>query len=105
KKILHGEAPYDVFVRWKPVKEQPIGWEPDLNDGVVVNIRPWITEARIYKAMKPGILRICPNIKYTKDRGKEPIRDPKDFPWFKGSTDRIINHHLPLEEKRRARAI
>jgi hypothetical protein len=103
KKILDGEAPYDVFVRWKPLKQQPIGWEPDLNDGVRMNIRPWITEARLYKATQPGILRITPNIKYTKDRGNEPARDPQDFPWFRGSTDRINDHHLSLEEKRRAR--
>ena len=45
KRILVGEAPYDIFVRWKPLKEQPTGWEPDLNDGVRVNIRPWIAEA------------------------------------------------------------
>jgi hypothetical protein len=105
KKILEGEAPYDIFVRWKPLKEQPIGWDPDLNDGVRVNIRPWITEARLYRATKPGILRITPNIKYTKDRGKEPGRDPKEFPWFRGSTDRINDHHLSLGEKRRARGL
>ena len=27
-----------------------------------------------------GILRIKPNIKWEKDRGKEPVRDKKDFP-------------------------
>ena len=27
--ILEGETPYDIFVRWKPIEEQPIGWEPD----------------------------------------------------------------------------
>ncbi len=32
--ILEGEAPYDIFVRWKPIEQQPIGWHPDLNDGV-----------------------------------------------------------------------
>ncbi|MEK7995962.1 MAG: N-6 DNA methylase, partial [Planctomycetota bacterium] len=105
KKIFEGGSPFDIFVRWKPLKEQPIGWEPDLNDGVRVNIRPWITEARLYKATKPGILRITPNIKYTKDRGKEPARDPKEFPWFKGSMDRINDYHLSLEEKKRARGL
>ncbi len=34
KLILAGEPPYDIFVRWKPLHEQPIGWNPDLNDGV-----------------------------------------------------------------------
>ena len=32
--ILAGEPPYDIFVRWKPLHQQPIGWEPDINDGV-----------------------------------------------------------------------
>jgi hypothetical protein len=40
--ILEGEAPYDIFVRWKSLEKQPIGWEPDLNDGVRLNIRPFV---------------------------------------------------------------
>ena len=105
KKILDGEKPYDLFIRWKSLKEQPLGWDPDLNDGVCVNIRPWITEARLYRATKAGILRIVPNIKYGKDRGKEPARDPKEFPWFKASTERNNDIHLTLEEKRCARGL
>ena len=31
KRILEGEKPYDIFVRWKSIDKQPIGWEPDLN--------------------------------------------------------------------------
>jgi len=38
--IRDGQSPYDIFVRWKPLDQQPIGWEPDLNDGVRLNIRP-----------------------------------------------------------------
>jgi predicted RNase H-like HicB family nuclease len=41
-------------------KTQPIGWNPDLNDGVRMNIRPFV---------QAGILRKNPNIKWTKDRG------------------------------------
>jgi hypothetical protein len=41
--ILEGESPYDIFVRWKPIEKQPIGWEPDLNDGVRLNIRPFMS--------------------------------------------------------------
>lgn len=41
--ILAGEAPYDIFVRWKPIEQQPIGWNPDLNDGVRLNIRPFLS--------------------------------------------------------------
>jgi hypothetical protein len=105
KKILEGENPYDLFIRWKPLREQPIGWNPDLNNGVRMNIRPWITQARLYRATKPGILRITPNIKYGKDRGKEPDRDQKDFPWFKDTRDRTNDIHLSLHEKRRARGL
>jgi len=61
--ILEGEPPYDIFVRWKSAEEQSIGWEPDLNDGVRLNIYPF---------MQTGILRKRPNIKWGKDRGKNP---------------------------------
>lgn len=73
--ILAGEPPYDIFVRWKPLHEQPIGWNPDINDGVRVNIRPFVTA---------GVLRGKVNVKWTKDRGKEPesIRPKAQFPWF-----------------------
>jgi hypothetical protein len=91
EKILEGEPPYDIFVRWKPLEKQPIGWEPDLNDGVRMNIRPFVTA---------GVLRKNPNIKWKKDRGK----DVESAPWyhlFKG--DRINDHHLTVKEKREAR--
>ena len=41
KLILEGEPPYDLFVRWKPLSKQAIGWHPDINDGVRMNIRPF----------------------------------------------------------------
>ncbi len=85
EKILAGEKPYDLFVRWKPLKEQPIGWEPDINDGVRMNLRPWLT-ATLTPSTKPKkgscILRVTPKINYGKDRGKEPMRLKEDFPWF-----------------------
>ena len=40
--ILEGEEPYDIFVRWKSLAQQPFGWDPDLDDGVRQNIRPFI---------------------------------------------------------------
>ena len=40
--ILEGEPPHDIYVRWKPKHEQPIGWDPDINDGVRLNIRPFV---------------------------------------------------------------
>ena len=86
KKILEGEPPYDIFVRWKPLHQQAIGWDPDINDGVRLNIRPFLS-AQLRKGGKTGagILRAKPGtIKWAKDRGKEPIRSKEEFPWFWG---------------------
>lgn len=83
--ILTGEPPYDLFVRWKPLAEQPIGWEPDINDGVRINIRPFMTAKPLGARAKGAcILRVTPKIKWDKDRGKEPQRAREDFPWFWG---------------------
>ncbi|MGP5891746.1 Eco57I restriction-modification methylase domain-containing protein [Pseudomonas aeruginosa] len=104
--ILEGEKPYDIFVRWKPLAEQPIGWTPDLNDGVRLNIRPFLY-ARDVSKKGAGILRWAPNIKWTKDRGK----DVESAPWYRlgleygeGEGARINDHHLSLAQKRAARS-
>ena len=99
--ILEGEAPFDIFVRWKPLHLQPIGWDPDLNDGVRMNIRPFV---------EAGVLRLPRNklgIKWEPDRGK----DVPSAPWYKlgpiyGEPEgtRINDHHLTLAEKQAARA-
>jgi len=86
KKILDGQPPYDIFVRWKPLHAQAIGWDPDINDGVRLNIRPFLV-AELRKGGKTGagILRTKPgNIKWGKDRGKDASRSKEDFPWFWG---------------------
>jgi hypothetical protein len=82
--ILHGEPPYDIFVRWKPLYEQPIGWTPDLNDGVRMNIRPFMLAELSRGRRGAGVLRFPPKIKWTNDRGKEHKRPPEDYPWFWG---------------------
>ncbi len=83
--ILAGEPPYDLFVRWKPLHEQPIGWEPDINDGVRLNIRPFMTAKPLgARAKGASILRTMPKIKWDKDRGKELQRAREDYPWFWG---------------------
>ena len=85
EKILEGEKPYDLFIRWKPLHQQPIGWEPDINDGVRLNIRPWLqtTLAPVTRPKKGAcVLRFTPKINYGKDRGKEPHRPKEDYPWF-----------------------
>ncbi len=81
--ILVGEDPYDIYVRWKAPHEQPMGWEPDLDDGVRLNIRPLVTA---------GVLRVRFRIHWRKDRGKDP-----------GGAERRNDIHLTLTEKRSAR--
>lgn len=83
KLILEGEPPYDIYVRWKQLQEQPVGWEPDVNDGVRLNIRPFMTA---------GVLRAEPNIKWGIDRGKNPDGSARDN-----------DIHLSLKDKLDAR--
>jgi hypothetical protein len=82
-RIINGEAPYDIFVRWKPLTRQAIGWEPDIDDGVRLNIRPFLTaRVRNGRSDRATILRTRPSIHWKKDRGGEPRRDKDDYPWF-----------------------
>jgi len=104
--ILAGEAPYDIFVRWKPIDEQPIGWNPGLNDGVRLNIRPFLSVPDVGKK-GAGVLRDKPkSLHWEKDRGS----DVPSAPWYDlglqyggKEGDRINDHHLTLAEKRAAR--
>lgn len=83
EKILEGEPPYDIFVRWKPLHQQPLGWEPDLDDGVRINIRPFMTAKPLNaRGKNASILRVAPRIKWDKDRGNEPSRPKAEYPWF-----------------------
>ena len=98
--ILAGEPPYDIFVRWKPLHQQPLGWEPDINDGVRMNIRPFV-EASVLRIPRAKL-----GIKWEADRGK----DVASAPWFKlgpivGEPEgtRINDHHTTLAEKKAAR--
>ena len=85
KLILKGEPPYDLFSRWRPLHEQPVGWAPHVDDGVRVNIRPFM-RAELQSGGRKGacILRFRPKITWKKDVGKEPrtLRAREDFPWF-----------------------
>ncbi|MCX2941503.1 N-6 DNA methylase [Rahnella perminowiae] len=103
--ILEGEKGLDIFVRWKALEEQPIGWNPDINDGVRLNIRPFMLAKDVGKK-GAGVLRVQPNIHWKKDRGT----DVESAPWYKlglqyggNLGDRINDHHLTLAEKREAR--
>lgn len=97
-KIIEGESPFDIFVRWKPLDEQPLGWDPDHDDGVRLNIRPFMT-ADILREQPKGIA-------WKKDRGA----DVPSAPWYDlgpcydgKQGDRINDHHTTLAEKRTAR--
>ena len=106
--ILEGEPPFDLFVRWKPLEEQAIGWEPDINDGVRLNIRPFMAQDLPGGKKGAGILRAKPNIYWKKDRGKEPVRDQGQYPWFwmngKFTGERVNDVHFGITDKRTARA-
>jgi hypothetical protein len=102
---LPGQGGLDIFVRWKSLAEQPIGWNPDLNDGVRLNIRPFM-QAKDVGKKEAGVLRFKPNIHWKKDRGT----DVASAPWFDlgleyggKQGDRINDHHLTLAEKKAAR--
>ncbi len=78
---MTGEPPCDLFVRWKPLGEQAIGWEPDLNDGVRINIRPFMS-AELSRGGRAGagVLRVKPKkIAWSKDRGKEALKPRKGW--------------------------
>ncbi|MCX6032518.1 MAG: hypothetical protein NT169_24900 [Chloroflexi bacterium] len=75
--------PYDIYVRWKPLQQQPIGWAPDLNDGVRLNIRPFVTA---------GVLRSRFTINWKVDRGTNP-----------DGSARVNDRHLTRSEKQAVR--
>lgn len=82
--IHTGEPPYDIYVRWKPLHRQPIGWQPDLNDGVRLNIRPFV---------QAGVLRSRFTIHWNKDRGTNP-----------DGSQRLNDLHYTIADKQAARA-
>jgi hypothetical protein len=115
--ILEGEAPLDIFVRWKPIKDQAQGWNPDLNDGIRQNIRPFLLAGDVGKR-DAGLFRAIPLKLKDSDRGNEPNRLKEEYPWFwcddEPGTDpaggkefvgtRWNNVHLTLEKKKGSKA-
>ena len=81
--LRDGEDPFDIYIRWKPMREQPMGWNPALNDGIRLNIRPFVTA---------GVLRNRVTVNWKKDRGREP-----------DGSERLNDIHLTLAQKRAAR--
>ncbi len=68
--ILEGRPPCDIYVRWKPAAEQAGEWLPDLDDGVRLNIRPFLSAPDI-KLKGAGVLRRRPHIDWRPDRGRD----------------------------------
>ena len=105
--ILEGEEPFDIFVRWKSIDQQAVGWVPDINDGVRLNIRPFMVQDIPGGRRGAGLLRVKPNIHWKKDKGREPRRDEEHFPWFwqdgRFTGTRVNDVYLPLAAKQRAR--
>jgi hypothetical protein len=116
--ILEGEAPLDIFVRWKPIKDQAQGWHPDFTDGIQQNIRPFLLAGDVGKR-GAGLFRSAPLKLKDKDRGIEPFRLKAEYPWFwceeEPGTDptggkefvgnRWNNVHLTLQAKKVAKGV
>lgn len=85
KAIRIGEPPYDIYVRWKALHKQPQGWIPDLNDGVRLNIRPFV---------EASVLRNRVSINWNKDRGTNP-----------DGSERLNDLHYTLAEKQAAQVL
>ena len=106
--ILAGEPPFDIFVRWKSIDEQAIGWEPDIVDGVRLNIRPLMADDVPGGRRGAGILRSKPRLHWKDDRGREPSRDQVRFPWFWKDGDfvgvRVNSVNLTNAKKQGARS-
>jgi hypothetical protein len=110
KEILAGDAPHDIFVRWKSLVQHTLEFSPDMADGVRLNIRPFMTgpDVRIKGA---GVLRHRPKLDWSSDKGrsgstsagrKRAFADPD--PWldiFKGV--RRNDYHLKLRDKLKSR--
>jgi hypothetical protein len=77
--IAHGKPPYDVYVRWKRTAYRRLDaappWAPDLDDGVRMNIRPFV---------EAGVLRAKFTIGWGPDAGREP-----------DGTRRLNDRHYP----------
>ena len=101
--ILEGEPPHDLFIRWKPVEAQPIGWAPDVNDGVRLNLRPFMAADLPGGKKGAGLLRAKTNVHWRKDRGREPHREQERFPWFwrdgEFTGERVNDVHFTTAEK------
>ena len=80
---LDSKSGFDIYVRWKPLAKQPLGWEPDLNDGVRLNIRPFVTAE---------VLRAKLTVNWGKDRGRN----------LDGS-ERLNDLHITRAQKEAAR--
>ena len=79
----------------QPLAEKPIGRNSDLNDGVRLNIRPFMNAEVLRHNKKPKL-----NITSDKDRGQ----DEESAPWLNVIKDeRINNHHLTRADKQAAR--
>ena len=131
--ITVGERPFDIFVRWKPLAEQPNRLGAGRQRRRAPQ-RPPVHGPRTSPAARPaaGILRAKPNVHWRKDRGKEPrtlpaggkapprhqdepnphddrdLRPPHDYPWFwpngQFTGDRVNDQHLTVAEKQIARS-
>lgn len=105
--IFHGHPCRSVV--WDEIAKRTIEGPVriDANDGVRLNIRPFLADDIPGGKKGGGILRSKPNVHWRKDRGKEPPRDESDFPWFWAdghfAGERVNDLHFSNAEKCAAR--
>jgi hypothetical protein len=98
--VGRGEWPDDIFVRWKPLEQQPIGWAPDLDDGVRLNIRPFLPVPDVGRK-GTGCCVVAP-----RSNGTRTAARMSSAPWYHlgpqyggKEGDCINDHHLILAEE------
>ncbi len=56
-----------------------------------MNIRPFMAHDLPNGVAGAGVLRAKPNIRWSKDRGKEPVRSKNEYPWLWGWDETSID--------------
>jgi hypothetical protein len=79
----------------------------DENDGIRLDIGPFLGPDLPGGRIGAGFLCAQPNINWKEDRGKEPTRGNTQFPWFwkngKLASERVDDVHLTNADKHSAR--
>ena len=71
--ISEAKPQFDILVRRKPLAQQPVGKEPDVGDGMRLNVRSFMAPDTPGGRKGIRLLRTKPNVHWRKDRGKDRL--------------------------------